>query len=245
MTEGKPVDVTVSADGAPATLLTDETALTAILRNLLSNAIKYTDDGEVRLSVRTAPDSVEITVSDTGTGIPTGQLERVFEEFYQVPGARRGGTGLGLPYARRLAKLLDGELTLASEPGAGTTAVLRLPHGLPSVGTVVVADDDAGFRQVLKGMLAGIAGAVIEAEDGDQALSAVSDGHVDLVLADLTMPGTDGHALLGRLPAGLPAIVITGRDVATAPRAAALLGKDDLTRERLAFAIRRASRAAR
>jgi signal transduction histidine kinase/CheY-like chemotaxis protein len=245
MAEGKPVEVVVSADGAPATLLTDETALTAILRNLLSNAIKYTDDGEVRLSVRTAPDSVEITVSDTGTGIPAGQLERVFEEFYQVPGVRRGGTGLGLPYARRLALLLGGALTLASEAGAGTTAVLRLPHGLPSAGTIVVADDDAGFRQVLKAMLAGIAGEVIEAEDGAQALAAVNDRHVDLVLADLSMPGTDGHALLGRLPAGLPAIVITGLDVATPPRAAALLRKDDLTRERLAFAIRRISRAAR
>jgi hypothetical protein len=59
------------------------------------------------------------------------------------------------------------------------------------------------------------------------------------------MPGTDGHALLGRLPAGLPAIVITGLDVAPPPGAAALLRKDDLTRERLAFAIRRISRAAR
>jgi signal transduction histidine kinase/CheY-like chemotaxis protein len=245
MAEGRPVEVIVSADGAPATLLTDETALTAILRNLLSNAIKYTDDGEVRLSVRTFPDTVEITVADTGTGIPAGQLERVFEEFYQVPGARRGGTGLGLPYARRLALLLGGELTLASDAGAGTTAVLRLPHGLPSAGTVVVADDDEGFRQVLKAMLAGIAGAVIEAADGDQALSAVHGGHVDLVLADLSMPGTDGHTLLDRLPAGLPAIVITGLDVATPRRAAALLRKDDLTRERLAFAIRRISRAAR
>jgi CheY-like chemotaxis protein len=109
----------------------------------------------------------------------------------------------------------------------------------------VVADDDAGFRQVLKAMLADIAGVVIEAADGDQALSAVNEGRVDLVLADLNMPGTDGHALLDRLPAGLPAIVITGLDVPPPPRAAALLRKDDLTRERLAFAIRRISRAAR
>ena len=195
--------------------------------------------------MRTAPDNVEITVSDTGTGIPAGQLDRVFEEFYQVPGARRGGTGLGLAYARRLALLLGGELTLASQAGAGTTAVLRLPHGLPSVGTVVVADDDGGFRQVLKAMLAGIAGTVIEAEDGAQALAAVDAAHVDLVLADLGMPGMDGHTLLDRLPPGLPAIIITGFDIATPPRAAALLRKDDLTRERLAFAIRRISRAAR
>jgi len=245
MTEGKPVDVTVNAEGAPPTLLTDEMALTAILRNLLSNAIKYTDDGEVRLSVRTFPGTVEITVSDTGTGIPAGQLERVFEEFYQVPGSRRGGTGLGLPYARRLARLLGGELTLASEAGAGTTAVLRLPDGLPSVGTVVVVDDDAGLRQVLKSMLAGIAGEVIEAEDGTRALEAIGAGHVDLVLADLSMPGMDGHTLLDRLPPGLPAIVITGLDTETPTRAAALLRKDDLTRERLAFAIRRTIRSPR
>ncbi len=242
MAAGKPVDVVISAEGAPATILTDEMALTAILRNLLSNAIKYTDSGEVRLTVRTVPGRIEIAVSDTGTGIPSGQLERVFEEFYQVPGPRRGGTGLGLPYARRLARLLGGELTLTSEAGQGTTAVLSLPHGTPSVGTVVLADDDAGFRQVLKSMLAGIAGRLIETEDGAQALAAVAADHVDLVLADLRMPGMDGKALLERLPAGLPAIIITGLDVAPPPRAAALLRKDELTRERLAFTIRRISK---
>jgi signal transduction histidine kinase len=239
MVEGKPVDVVISGEKAPATMLTDEMALTAILRNLLSNAIKYTDSGEVRLSVSTVPGRIELQVSDTGTGIPAGQLDRVFEEFYQVPGARRGGTGLGLPYARRLARLLDGELTLTTEAGQGTTAVLSLPHGTPSAGTVVVADDDAGFRQVVKSMLTGVADRVIEAEDGAQALSAVDTDRVDLVLADLGMPGVDGNALLDRLPAALPAIIITGLDVATPPRAAALLRKEELTRERLAYAIRR------
>ncbi|HET6191970.1 MAG TPA: ATP-binding protein [Trebonia sp.] len=245
MAEGKPVDVVVSTEGAPATVLTDEAALTAILRNLLSNAVKYTDSGEVRLTARSVPGRVELEVSDTGTGIPAGQLERVFEEFYQVPGVRRGGTGLGLPYARRLSGLLGGELTLTSEAGQGTTAVLSLPHGTPSVGTVVIADDDAGFRQVVKSMLAGIADRLIEAEDGAQALAAVASGRVDLVLADLRMPGMGGDSLLERLPAALPAIVITGLDVAPPPRAAALLRKEELTRERLAFAIRRVSQVAR
>jgi signal transduction histidine kinase len=245
MTEGKPVNVVVSADGAPAAVLTDEAALTAILRNMLSNAIKYTDEGEVRLDVTVVPDRVEIRVSDTGTGIPKNQLERVFEEFYQVPGATRGGTGLGLPYARRLASLLDGELTLTSEAGRGTTAVLSLPHGSLSVATVVVADDDPGFRQVLKSMLSGIADRVIEAEDGVVALAAVAANRVDLVLADLAMPRLDGIMLLDQLPPALPAIIITGRDAPAPPRASSLLHKDHLTRERLAFAIRRASRAAR
>jgi CheY-like chemotaxis protein len=245
MAEGKPVDVVVSDDGAPATILTDEMALTAILRNLLSNAIKYTDSGEVRLSVTTLLDRVEIQVADTGAGIPAGQIERVFEEFYQVPGARRGGTGLGLPYARRLARLLDGELTLSSEIGRGTTAVLSLPHGAPSAGTVVLADDNAGFRQVLKAMLTGIADRLIEAADGAQALAAVQEESVDLVLADLRMPGVDGKTLLERLPAGLPAIVITGQDGPAPPGAAALLRKDELTRERLAFTVRRVIRSTR
>jgi signal transduction histidine kinase/CheY-like chemotaxis protein len=245
MAEGKPVNVVVTDDGAPATILTDEMALTAILRNLLSNAIKYTDSGEVRLSVSTLPDRVEIQVADTGVGIPAGQLERVFEEFYQVPGARRGGTGLGLPYARLLAGLLDGELTLSSEIGRGTTAVLSLPHGAPSAGTVLLADDDAAFRQVLKAMLTGIADRLIEAADGAQALAAVQEESVDLVLADLRMPCFDGKTLLERLPAGLPAIVITGQDGPAPPGAAALLRKDELTRERLAFTVRRAIRGTR
>jgi signal transduction histidine kinase/CheY-like chemotaxis protein len=238
MTEGKPVSLVVDAGAAPATVLTDELALTAILRNLLSNGIKYTDSGEVRLAVHETGGRLEISVSDSGTGIPAGLQERVFEEFYQVPGARRGGTGLGLPYARRLAHLIGGELTLTSEPGAGTTVKLSLPHALPALGTVVVADDDAAFRQVLRAMLAGIADRVIEAGDGGQALAAIADSGADLVLTDLRMPGVDGNELLERLPAGIPAIVITGLDVPSPPRAAAQLRKDELSREWLAFTIR-------
>src|SRR5215469_14990384 len=205
MAEGKPVEVIVSADGAPATILTDEVALTSILRNLLSNGIKYTDRGEVRLSTRVTGPRLEISVADTGIGIPAGLHDHVFEEFYQVPGVRRGGTGLGLPYARRLARILGGDLTLASEPGAGTMVVLDLPLRTPAVGTVLLTDDDAAFRGVLTGLLSGLADRVIEAEDGAAALSLIAANPVDLVLTDLRMPGMDGAALLARLPAPVPA----------------------------------------
>ena len=241
MAEGKPVEVVVSADGdpnTPVTILTDEVALTSILRNLLSNGIKYTDQGEVRLSARVTGPRLEISVADTGVGIPAGLHEHVFEEFYQVPGLRRGGTGLGLPYARRLAAILGGDLTLTSEPGAGTTVVLGLPLRTPAVGTVLLADDDAVFRGVLRGLLDGLAGRVLEAGDGREALALLARDPVDLVLADMRMPGMDGGALLARLPASVPAIIVTGADVPPPPRAAAVLRKDELTRERLEFTLR-------
>jgi signal transduction histidine kinase/CheY-like chemotaxis protein len=238
MTESKPLTVTVSADGAPGTILTDEVALTGILRNLLSNGIKYTDRGEVRLSTRVSGSRLEIIVADTGIGIPAGLTSHVFEEFYQVPGVRRGGTGLGLPYARRLAQILGGDLTLTSEPGTGTTVVLDLPLRTPQLGTVLLADDDARFRTVVRGLLDGLASRVLEAADGTQALAMANDNPVDLVLADMRMPGLDGGALLARLPAAVPAVIITSADAPAPPRAAALLRKDELSRERLEFTIR-------
>jgi signal transduction histidine kinase len=244
MTDSRPVSLVVDAADAPAEIVTDEVALTAILRNLLSNGLRYTDEGEVRLTAGEGPGYVELSVTDTGIGIPAAQQARVFEEFFQVPGVRRGGTGLGLPYALRLAGLLGGRLDLTSEPGQGTVVTLRLPHGTPRAGRVLVADDDPAWRAVLRGLLAGIATEVIEAADGDAALAAVAagvaGGPVDLVLADLRMPGTDGWALLERLPPGLPAIVVTSMDTDDVPsRAGALLRKDQLTAQRLAYAISR------
>jgi signal transduction histidine kinase len=242
MTENRPVSLVVDTAGAPASLLTDEVALTAILRNLLSNGLKYTDAGEVRLSVQASQWHVEFHVADTGIGVPADSREDVFEEFFQVPGVHRGGTGLGLPYARRLAELLGGTLTLDSEPGCGTTVTLRLPHGLPGLSAVLIADDDEGFRLVLRGLLAGIAGRVIEAADGEQALAALRDTRVDLALVDLRMPVMDGYALLERLPAAIPAVVITSAETEEPPpRASGLLRKDELSRDRLAYAIRLAT----
>jgi signal transduction histidine kinase len=123
------VDFVVDEPGV-ATLNTDEVLLTRVLRNLLTNAIKFTAEGEVRLAVRRAGAEAEFTVSDTGTGIPPELHERIFEEFYQVPRSRPvtgRGTGLGLPYARRLAGILGGGLRVDSTPGAGSTFTLSLP----------------------------------------------------------------------------------------------------------------------
>ncbi|MFJ6196660.1 ATP-binding protein [Micromonospora sp. NPDC092111] len=124
------VELLVEEPPAPAVLRSDEVLLAQVLRNLLHNAVKFTDRGEVRMRAERDADRWRIVVSDTGPGIPPELHERIFEEFYQVPGtSRRSGTGLGLPYARRLVTLLGGTLELTSAPGRGSTFTVDLPVG--------------------------------------------------------------------------------------------------------------------
>ncbi|MEU6429500.1 ATP-binding protein [Microbispora sp. NPDC046973] len=252
---GRADEVTLSVDvsGEIGEMFVDESMLTTILRNLLSNALKFTECGEVRLTAVADPATAEVvfTVADTGVGIPPEHLERVFEEFFQVPGAlqlKAKGTGLGLPYARRLAEALGGTLELASRPGEGTTAMLRVPHRVasPEVGRVLVADDDAGFRAVARRMLCGFAAAVDEAADGIEALDLMRERPPEVVLVDLLMPRLDGTALLHRMAEddvlhGIPAVVVSV--VAEQPGAShPMLSKHGLRRDQLLEAIREAVR---
>ena len=116
--------------GLPA-LQTDESKVSQILRNLISNALKYTERGEVRVGARLLdPGQIEFDVTDTGVGISAADHETIFEEFTQVEGPHqkgKRGTGLGLPLSRKLAGLLGGTLTVASELGAGSAFTLRIP----------------------------------------------------------------------------------------------------------------------
>jgi len=101
-----------------------------ILINLLDNAIKYTDRGEVRLVLHRQDRSVVIEVRDTGIGIPKSKVSRIFERFYVVDKSRSrktGGTGLGLSIVKHIVLLHGGEITVRSEPGQGSTFLVRLP----------------------------------------------------------------------------------------------------------------------
>ncbi|GGK39791.1 hypothetical protein GCM10010124_35510 [Pilimelia terevasa] len=126
--------VALVIEDAPAdvTLRSDEALLAQVLRNLLTNGMKFTEHGEVRLRCRAeGAQCVEFTVTDTGIGIAPEQLDRIFEDFYQVRGQLQAsvtGTGLGLPYARRLTGILGGTLRVASEPGVGSTFTVALPR---------------------------------------------------------------------------------------------------------------------
>jgi signal transduction histidine kinase len=254
----EPGDVTLCVDIAPdvAEVYTDEVMLVRILRNLLSNALKFTQEGEVRLSAHsdTATDEVIITVTDTGIGISQEYLTTVFEEFFQVPSAlqvKAKGTGLGLPYARRLAEALGGTLELASDVGRGTSVTMRLPHhdGTPEVARVLVADDDEAFRAAARRMLYGFAVEVEEAGDGLAALEMMTASPPDVILLDMLMPRLDGNALLQRMAEddalGRVGVVVVTIRPDTAPPGHPVLSKLGLRRDQLLQAVRGAVRTDR
>ena len=114
-------------------LTVDPMRLRQILLNLLSNACKFTKEGEVKLRasrVRNGRDWIELSVADTGIGMTAEQQAKLFEEFTQADATtaqRFGGTGLGLSITRKLARVMGGDVTVASEPGKGSVFTVRLP----------------------------------------------------------------------------------------------------------------------
>ena len=107
--------------------------LRQILLNLLSNACKFTKQGEVKLRARrmtNGGDWIELSVADNGIGMTPEQQVKLFEEFTQADATtaqRFGGTGLGLAITRKLARMMGGDVTVASEPGKGSVFTVRLP----------------------------------------------------------------------------------------------------------------------
>jgi signal transduction histidine kinase len=121
-------------EGALPQVHQDEEKLRQIVINLLSNAVKFTERGTVRLQARGNGASFSVTVADTGIGIPPDKLEHVFEEFAQADASSTrvyGGTGLGLTIARRLARLMGGDIAVQSVSGAGSSFTLTLPVRYP------------------------------------------------------------------------------------------------------------------
>ena len=117
------------------TLTVDPMRLRQILLNLLSNACKFTKEGEIKLQARRVVDGgdwIELAVADSGIGVTAEQQAKLFEDFTQADATtaqRFGGTGLGLAITRKLARMMGGDVTVASEPGKGSVFTVRLPAG--------------------------------------------------------------------------------------------------------------------
>jgi signal transduction histidine kinase len=120
------ISLTVTAADDLPILEIDPARIREVISNLLTNALRHTPRaGKVELSAALAVDQVEVAVHDTGSGIPTGQLDRIFDRFYRSPDSP--GSGLGLPIAKSLVDAHGGTITATSEAGRGTTIRVRLP----------------------------------------------------------------------------------------------------------------------
>ncbi len=226
----KGLALTVAADrGLPRWIKGDPLRLRQIVTNLLANAIKFTAAGEVTLAVRlaAAPDTLEITVSDTGPGIPPEELPRIFDRFRQAgpDTARRfGGSGLGLAICKRLATAMEGTIVAESRMGEGSRFTLRVPFrpgAAPAAPRrdgalrLLVAEDVPASRLLLKALLERAGHEVTAVEDGALALAAMHGASFDLGLIDLQMPELDGMgvaAAVRRMPGDsgrLPLIALT------------------------------------
>lgn len=124
----------------PAAILTDGLRLRQVLSNLLSNAVKFTEHGSVNLHVNATGDRIRFRVSDTGIGLTDAQRERLFTPYAQADDSisrRYGGTGLGLSISRDLARLLGGDITVESHPGAGAAFTVEIHAPAANAGIVV------------------------------------------------------------------------------------------------------------
>jgi CheY-like chemotaxis protein len=233
---------------APTTarVLVDGQRLRQVLTNLVDNAVKFTECGRVvlQLDVTDAgPEHVEVAlaVKDTGIGISPEKLGVIFERFRQADSSttrRFGGTGLGLAIAKDLLDLMGGVITVASEPGKGSTftATLRVPRAAAAAsleGTrVLLAEDNVVNQRLAVYLLTSLGCRVDVAGDGAEAVRLATERSYDVVLMDCHMPEMDGYraaaAIRARLGTTLPIFALTAagsdEDVARAREA----GMDEL-----------------
>jgi PAS domain S-box-containing protein len=209
----------------------DRELLRRLVGNLLSNAIRYTNVGHVRLSCVRTEQGLDVEVSDTGIGIPLDQLERVFEEFYQVDrGTQRPeGLGLGLSIVRRLATLLQTPVKVESEPGRGTKfrvalprAEIRLPERAvaphtpgPTGGKVLVIDDEVEVAEAIALLLELEGYTVLVASSEREAVKRAADEPPDAIVSDYHLRGGETGlgvvaAVRDKLRRQVPVVFLTG-----------------------------------
>ncbi len=233
-------------DGVPEAIATDPVRLKQLLMNLLSNAVKFTPSGTVRVVVRPVggggQPKLAFDVIDSGIGIPREKLDAIFDAFVQADNSvtrHYGGTGLGLPISRRIARALGGELEVRSEPGKGSTftATIGAPpcstttettsptHGAPAPSDsldsalrtlqgkrMLVVDDGPSNRKLIDLVLRRAGVEVALAEEGRMAVELAASQTFDLILMDMQMPVMDGYTAtreLRRRGLTIPIIALT------------------------------------
>ena len=232
--EARGKDHTISIDTKPVWVEADPARLEQILSNLLSNATAHTPTGgRIRVEVDQKGDIAVLRVADTGVGIDSKHLARIFDLFYQVPQAldrAKGGLGIGLTLVQRLVQLHGGSVSVSSEgPNQGTMVTVCLPavsapelvHREPEPRNgpikrlrILVVEDDPDSRESLKRVLEFDGHAVEVAADGSAGLVKARQWNPDIAILDIGLPGMDGYELaksIRREHGGKPMLVaLTG-----------------------------------
>jgi adenylate cyclase len=225
------------------TMWSDVTRLRQIVLNLVSNACKFTDHGTVSLALARTRDEgeewLDLSVTDTGIGMTPEQIDKLFQEFTQADSSttrKYGGTGLGLAITERLCRMMSGSITVDSEPGRGTRFSVRLPmRGVEpepdvalvadtSVGRpmpassrtnrVLVIDDDATVRDLMRRVLSREGFDVVTASDGAEGLALAREIKPSVITLDVRMHNMDGWSVLQAIRgdlalADIPVIMLT------------------------------------
>jgi PAS domain S-box-containing protein len=230
MAEAKGVSLSAQFARAPLTAMGDAERLQQVFWNLVSNAVKFTPrGGHVKVALRSEAEAAVVTVEDDGAGITADFLPHVFDRFRQADSSTtraHGGLGLGLAIVKHLTELHGGTVEAHSAgAGRGARFVVRLPVRLqmihPTVAArppadpaappprldglrVLVVDDEEDTRELLGIVLRTQGALVTQAASVREALAALADGLVDVLVSDIGMPGEDGYSLMGQVRA-LPA----------------------------------------
>jgi signal transduction histidine kinase len=227
------IELTVDMPPADCVVDVDATRFVQILSNVLHNAAKFTPaHGKIRCSTAIVPAAdrprVALTISDTGVGISTDLLPRVFEMFTQAESAterQHGGLGIGLALARRLVDMHGGNIAAESDgPGKGSTFTITMPlcearapaparlSDVPRINCrVLIIDDNRDAAHTLAMLVQELGGETEIAHDSASGLQAVEDAVPDVVFLDIGLPGIDGYEAcrqIRRRPAKKPVAII-------------------------------------
>ncbi len=235
-------EVVVNCAPDIGTMRADQTRIRQALLNLASNANKFTERGTVTIGAKRATEGgrewVTMAVTDTGIGLTPEQMGKLFQDFVQADASttrKYGGTGLGLAISRRFCQMMGGDITVASEPGRGSTFTIRLPAEVgvaqpaaalrdaaaprpsaaqPGAPTILVVDDDQTVREVMERFLTREGFSVVTASGGHEGLRLARELHPAAITLDVIMPDLDGWTVLAAIKgdpelADIPVILTT------------------------------------